>query len=137
MTDEELKKLHVITCALEQKITVSEATNALGLSERRVKQLKKEVKENGAESIIHGNRGRKPVHSIDDKLTQKIIELKNSYKYQEANFCTFKNYLRNMKILRFHTLLFMTFSIMQILKAPKNIAKLRNTIEEKEKQPLV
>ena len=101
MTDEELKKLHVITCALEQKITVSEAANALGLSERRVKQLKKEVKENGVESIIHGNRGRKPVHSIDDKLTQKIIELRNSYKYQEANFLHFQELLEeyeNIKI---------------------------------------
>lgn len=73
MNDEELKKLHVINCALEGKLTVSEAANVLGLTARRVKQLKKEVKEHGVESIIHGNRGRKPAHSIDDKLAQRII----------------------------------------------------------------
>ncbi len=93
MNDEELKKLHVINCALEGRLTVSQAANALGLSERRIKQLKKEVKEHGVQSIIHGNRGRKPIHSIDSKLVQRIIELKNSYAYQEANFLHFQELL--------------------------------------------
>lgn len=93
MTDEELKKLHVINCALEGRLTVSEAANALGLTERRIKQLKKEVKEHGVESIIHGNRGRKPAHTIDNKIAQRIIELKNSFKYQEANFLHFQELL--------------------------------------------
>lgn len=101
MTDKELKKLHVISCALEGKITVAEAANALGLSERRIKQLKKEVKENGVESIIHGNRGRKPIHAIDDKMADQIIALKKTYKYQEANFLHFQELLEeheNIKI---------------------------------------
>jgi len=93
MNDEELKKLHVINCALEGRLTVSQAANALGLSERRIKQLKKEVKERGVQSIIHGNRGRKPVHTIDSKLAQRIVELKNSYAYQEANFLHFQELL--------------------------------------------
>jgi len=93
MNDEELKKLHGINCALEGRLTVSQAANALGLSERRIKQLKKEVKERGVQSIIHGNRGRKPVHTIDSKLAQRIVELKNSYAYQEANFLHFQELL--------------------------------------------
>lgn len=100
MTDKELKKLHVINCALECKITVAEAANALGLSERRIKQLKKEVKEHGVESIIHGNRGRKPSHSIDEKIVQKILELKNSYKYQEANFLHFQELLEEYESIK-------------------------------------
>jgi len=93
MNDEELKKLHVINCALEGRLTVSQAANALGLSERRIKQLKKEVKEHGVQSIIHGNRGRKPIHTIDSELAQRIIQLKNSYAYQEANFLHFQELL--------------------------------------------
>lgn len=93
MKDEELKKLHIINCALEGRLSVSQAANALGLTQRRIKQLKKEVKEHGVQSIIHGNRGRKPIHTIDSKLTQRIIELKNSYKYQEANFLHFQELL--------------------------------------------
>lgn len=53
----------------------------------------KEVKERGVQSIIHGNRGRKPVHTIDSKLAQRIVELKNSYAYQEANFLHFQELL--------------------------------------------
>lgn len=101
MTDEELKKLHVINCALEGRLTVAEASKALGLTERRIKQLKKEVKEHGAESIIHGNRGRKPAHAVEQELAQQIVELKNSYKYQEANFLHFQELLEeheNIKI---------------------------------------
>lgn len=93
MTDEELKKLHVINCTLEGKLTVAEASKALGLTERRIKQLRKGVKEHGTESIIHGNRGRKPAHAIDEKLAQSITELKNSYKYQEANIAHFQELL--------------------------------------------
>jgi len=100
MTDEELKKLHVINCALERRLTVSEAANALGLTERRIKQLKKEVREHGVESIIHGNRGRKPAHTIDIELSKRIIELKNSYKYQEANFLHFQELIEEYEGIR-------------------------------------
>ena len=79
MNDKELKKLHVINCALEGRLTVSQAANALGLSERRIKQLKKEVREKGVQSIIHGNRGRKPIHTIDSELAQRIVGPQNSY----------------------------------------------------------
>lgn len=101
MSDQELKKLHVINCALDRKITVAEAAIALGLSERRIKQMKKGVKDHGVESIIHGNRGRKPAHATDDKIAREIIELKNCYKYQEANFLHFQELLleyENIKI---------------------------------------
>lgn len=93
MTTEELRKLHVINCALEGKLTVAQAAKELDLSERRIKQLKKGVKEHGVESIIHGNRGRKPAHAIDNKLAQEIVELKQSYNYQEANFLHYQELL--------------------------------------------
>lgn len=101
MTDKELKKLHVINCTLEGRLTVAEASKALDLTERRIKQLKKEVKEHGVESIIHGNKGRKPAHAIEDKLSQSIVDLKNSYKYQAANYLHFQELLEeheNIKI---------------------------------------
>jgi transposase len=100
MKADELKKLHVINCALDGILTVSEAAIALGLTERRVKQLKKEVKEHGVESIVHGNRGRKPAHTIDQQLVQRIIDLKNSYRYQEANFLHFQELLNEYEDIK-------------------------------------
>ncbi len=51
MNTAELKRSHVINCTIEGKYTVAEAAKVLGLSERRVKQLKKEVKEQGSEAV--------------------------------------------------------------------------------------
>ena len=70
------------------------------MTERRIKQLKKEVKTHGVESIIHGNRGRKPAHTIDEELSNRIIELKNSYKYQEANFLHFQELLEEYEDIK-------------------------------------
>lgn len=94
MTNEELKKLHVITCAIEGKCTVAQAAAALNLSERRIKQLKREVRDNGAESVIHGNRGRKPAHAISQELKDTILKLRQTtYKYEASNFLHFHDLL--------------------------------------------
>ena len=65
-----------------------------GLSERRIKQIKKEVKENGVKSIQHGNRGRKPKNTIPNEIKQKILELRSSYEYEISNFKHFQELLK-------------------------------------------
>lgn len=100
MTKAELRKLHIINCALEHKCTVADAAKALDLSERRIKQLKKGVKEHGIEFVIHGNRGRKPAHAIDDDLVQKIIELRKSFNYQDSNFLHFKELIEDYEHIK-------------------------------------
>ena len=74
--------------------TVKQVANALGLSERRVKQIKKEVKENGVKSIQHGNRGRKPKNTISNETKKKILELRSSYQYELSNFKHFQEILK-------------------------------------------
>lgn len=113
MTELELKRLHVIYCSLDGKIAVSKAATALGLSGRHIKQLKKEIKELGVESIINGNRGRKPTHTINTTIAQRIVELKTSHKYHRLTSCIFKSCLRNIKILIYRILLFTIFFNMQ------------------------
>jgi transposase len=133
MTDEELKKLHVINCALEGRLTVSEAAKALGLTERRIKQMKKEVKANGVDSVIHGNRGRTPAHTIEDKLAQRIIVLKSSYKYQEANFLHFQELLEECEGIKIsYSALYNILSKANI-KSPKKHRKTKKHHRRKRK----
>ena len=66
LKQKDLKRATLIEACIKGKCTVKQVANALGLSERRVKQIKKEVKENGVKSIQHGNRGRKPKNTIPD-----------------------------------------------------------------------
>ena len=90
----ELKRASLIEACIEGKCTVKQVANALGLSERRVKQIKKEVKENGVKSIQHGNRGRKPKNTIPDEVRKKILELRSSYDYELSNFMHFQELLK-------------------------------------------
>ena len=92
LTQKEMMKLQVIEKALEGILTVKEAAEALGLSERQVKRLKKGVAIEGPSFIIHKNRSRAPANKIAVETKNAIIDLKAS-KYQKANFSHFTELL--------------------------------------------
>lgn len=72
----ELKRATSIEACINGQCTVKQVATILGLSEHRIKQIKREVKENGVKSIQHGNRGRKPKNTISDETKKKILELR-------------------------------------------------------------
>ena len=90
----DLKRATLIEACIKGQCTIKQVATALGLSERRVKQIKKEVKENGVKSIQHGNRGRKPKNTIPNEIIKKIIELRSSYEYEISNFKHFQELLK-------------------------------------------
>ena len=94
LKEKDLKRATLIEACIKGKCTVKQVATALGLSERRVKQIKKEVKENGVKSIQHGNRGRKPKNTIPDETKKKILELRCSYEYELSNFKHFQELLK-------------------------------------------
>ena len=94
LKQKDLKRVTLIEACIKGQCTVKQVATALGLSERRVKQIKKEVKENGVKSIQHGNRGRKPKNTIPDETRKKILELRNSYQYEMSNFKHFQELLK-------------------------------------------
>lgn len=94
LKQEEIKRATLIESCIKGQCTVKQVATALGLSERRVKQIKKEVKENGVKSIAHGNRGRKPKNTIPNEIRKRILELRNSYEYEISNFKHFQELLK-------------------------------------------
>lgn len=94
LKQEEIRRATLIEACIKGQCTVKQVANALGLSERRVKQIKKEVKENGVKSIQHGNRGRKPKNTISDETRNKILNLRSSYQYEISNFKHFQELLK-------------------------------------------
>lgn len=93
MTQNERNKLYVARCLLDGKMTIREAAEILGLSERQVKRIKKGVKEHGESFVIHKNRGRKPPHVLTDEVRNLVIDHKKSEKYCKANFSHFQELL--------------------------------------------
>lgn len=94
LKQKDLKRATLIEACIKGQCTVKQVANALGLSERRVKQIKREVKENGVKSIQHGNRGRKPKNTIPSETRKKILELRSSYEYEISNFKHFQELLK-------------------------------------------
>lgn len=94
MTPQEMAKLRVIDQTIAKTITVREAAELLNLSERQVLRLKKGVSEQGAAFVIHKNRGRKPEHTISGSIRERIVELKQSETYQDANFTHFQELIK-------------------------------------------
>ena len=94
LKQKEIKRATLIEACINGQCTVKQVANALGLSERRVKQIKKEVKENGVKSIQHGNRGRKPKNTISVETKKKILDLRSSYEYELSNFKHFQEILK-------------------------------------------
>ena len=94
LKQEEIKRATLIEACINGQCTVKQVADALGLSERRVKQIKKEVIENGVSSIQHGNRGRKPKNTIPNDTRKKILELRSSYEYELSNFKHFQELLK-------------------------------------------
>jgi len=93
MSKEALAKLTVIQGAVESRYTVKEAARRLSLSERRIKQLKKAFREEGAEAVIHGNSARHPVNYTEGQLRERIVALKKSEQYEQTNFTHFRELL--------------------------------------------
>jgi hypothetical protein len=86
MSTKELVRLTVIKGAIDGAYTVKQAALKLGVSTRRVKQLKKEVREQGNGAVIHGNSWRHPANATGEAIRAKIIALNKSGAYQQANF---------------------------------------------------
>ncbi|MFP5528636.1 ISNCY family transposase [Peptococcus simiae] len=96
MSNHELLKYHVIKSAVDREITVKQAAERLNLSQRRIKQLKKEFKENGAEAVIHGNSMRISPKKIDQSLCDLILQIRAKPELSSSNFTHFKEILRDV-----------------------------------------
>ncbi|GHV89323.1 hypothetical protein AGMMS50267_16830 [Spirochaetia bacterium] len=58
MSNKEMGRLTAIKGAIDGAYTVRGVARRLGISERRVKQLKRQVRTQGVGAVIHGNSGR-------------------------------------------------------------------------------
>lgn len=93
MTKKDLKKYTIIQECIKGIYTVPQAAKILGLSDRQIQRLKKEVKEKGATGVVHKSRGRKPNNATETDKIDKIVQLKKTYEYEKANFTHFRELL--------------------------------------------
>jgi transposase len=75
LTQHDQTRLVVLNRILDGHLTAAEAAAVLNLSVRQVRRLLAAYREDGAAALIHGNRGRAPVHALDPTQRHQILTL--------------------------------------------------------------
>lgn len=99
LTMEEKDKYSTIKKLIETDGNKKRAAIALNCSVRHINRMIKGYKESGKEFFVHGNRGRKPVHAIDDDFKQLIVDLYRT-KYSDANITHYSELLEKHESIK-------------------------------------
>jgi transposase len=75
MSHTEQRRAWVITRLLGGELTVAEATELLGLTERSIRRLRARMEREGPAGLVHGNRGRISPRRLDAVTGRQILEL--------------------------------------------------------------
>lgn len=75
MSQEELKRAHVIRQRLEGHLIQREAAFQLDLSVRQVRRLEERMRDQGERSLIHGLRGKPSLRRIPEQIRQKVLRI--------------------------------------------------------------
>lgn len=143
----EEKNYLVIKKLVETDGNKKRAALELGYTERHINRMIKGYKEQGKEYFNHGNKGRKPKHTIADETKQLILDLYRT-KYQDANFEHFKELLKkheniNVSVSVIHSVLMREFILSpkarRITKknAKKCLLELKNSTDSKKKLEII
>lgn len=107
----------------------------LGCTVRHINRMIKGYKEKGKEFFVHGNRGRKPAHTIDDKTRQNVLNLYRT-KYEEANFAHYSELLEEYENIKISTSTIRSILIGEYILSPKTTRKTRKSLATKLKEQL-
>lgn len=88
----ENQKYEVIKKLVETNGNKDRAALNLNCSRRTIDRMIQGYLKNGKEFFVHGNRGRKPAHTLSEEFKLKIVKLYQE-KYYDCNFTHFKQLL--------------------------------------------
>ena len=75
LTQREQTRLQLLNRLVAQQLSTPEAAAILGLSERRTWRMLAAYRKEGAATLAHGNRGRRPRNAVGEETRRKVIVL--------------------------------------------------------------
>jgi len=75
MNGREQRRAMILTGVIEGRLTAVQAAELMTLSERQERRLRRAFLEQGPAALVHGNRGRKPAHTLDAGLREEVVTL--------------------------------------------------------------
>jgi transposase len=72
--------MHVVRLTIEGRETVGRGARLLGICARQMKRLRRKMKEQGVEGLLHGNRGKAPWNkTVSEKIKQVVALARGRY----------------------------------------------------------
>lgn len=84
LTMKETQRIEVVQALMDGRLTVAQAAQVLGRSERQVWRLLARAREDGLAGLLHAGRGREPANKSDGRLWQRVLKLARE-RYQGVN----------------------------------------------------
>ena len=84
MTPKEQTRLQVLNSLLVEHMTLDQAATLMGVSPRHTRRILADYRKNGAASLAHGHRGRKPANAIPGATRSRVVHLARTV-YEGAN----------------------------------------------------
>jgi len=78
LNKKEQKRLMVLNGVEAGEVSGKRASEVLGISLRHVRRIVAAYRKEGAAALAHGNRGRKPPHTLDAGMKKRVLELAQS-----------------------------------------------------------
>ena len=75
MTAKEQTRLQVLNSLLAEHMTLDQAATLMGVSPRHTRRILADYRRNGAASLVHGHRGRKPANAIPETIRSRVVHL--------------------------------------------------------------
>src|SRR5437016_2814360 len=84
LTMKDQQRIEAMQALMDSRLSVAQAAQVLGRSERQVWRLLARAREGGLSGLIHGNRGREPANCSSERLWQRVLKLAGE-KYRGVN----------------------------------------------------
>ena len=84
LTAKEQTRLQVLNSLLAEHMTLDQAATLMGVSPRHTRRILADYRRNGAASLAHGHRGRRPANAIPEATRSRVIHLARTV-YEGAN----------------------------------------------------
>jgi transposase len=88
----EQTRLEILNRVLEGFVSVPEAGQLMGVSERQAWRLLADYRKEGARGLAHGNRGQRPVNAVPQAVRHRVITLART-RYANVNHTHFTELL--------------------------------------------
>ncbi len=89
----EQARIQVLNTVLEQHLSIRQAAEIMGISERHTKRLLAAYRKEGAAALAHGNRGRRPHNAVPEAAAAAVVKLASNG-YAGANHSHLTELLR-------------------------------------------